>query len=118
MADSQLDDVDQLAAALAGFRAAGLEDQPFEMARRLINEGWSKGTTINVTAETLLQALIRNEKPMTWSALLQRVIGSQLGGKRYLQHKAEFQKLIDTGQVVCEDPEALYPRYLPLGHQL
>lgn len=40
MADSLLDDVDRLAAALAGFRAAGLVDQPFEMAKLLVKQGW------------------------------------------------------------------------------
>jgi len=38
-----LDDVDRLAAALAGYRAAGLIDQPFEMAKLLVEQGWKLG---------------------------------------------------------------------------
>lgn len=119
MPESQLDDVDRLAAALAGFRAAGLVDQPFEMAKLLIEQGWNKGDTVEVTADTLLEGLVRaGGTPLTWTALRERVIGRQLSGEVYARHKAEFQKLIDSGRAIPVDPEATYPRYLPIGHQL
>ena len=118
MADD-VTDQDRLAASLAGLLAAGFGDKPFEMARRLTDDGWGRGDRVTVTAETLLEGLVRaGGTPLTWSALRERVIGRQLSGATYARHKAEFQKLIDSGQAVPVDPEATYPRYLPIGHQL
>lgn len=113
MADSVLDDTDRLAAALAGFLAAGLANQPFEMAKLLIAQGWQRVGPAEITPELLFHTLREAGEPLTRNAVLQRATGIAMpSGRRLVGWAASFQELVDSGRIV-PDGDFTYTKWLP-----
>lgn len=86
-------------------------------ARALVEAGWrppGPKPIWEVSADTMLAALVELGRPSTRNAILQKATGiTTPGGRRMDGWILEFEKLIQSGRIVPSDPDAGYVKWVP-----